>query len=948
VGATPPTLQAQGNLAINTTGDLTVVLPAHQADDILVVVIGIWAPNTSSNINAFTTPSGGWTQGSTVNIVPGAQTDGRFGVYWLRASGGSTTDPTFTRGGNWDTGTDTAFFGRAFVIRGCIPTGTPFDELDPTAAYTTDDQSFDALTVSAGNRLAVQFGVKTGNNAWGTVAGWTAGTAAGSSTGTGAQTRPFTKETSSNTNGTDAPSTNTAPAAGAYCFFGFSFIPDKIRVSLTPATETDVGVALCKKFRPNTGDRYYNAVMALTPALYWRMDETLGWPGITDASGNNRHGAGHASTDEPGNAVVGGWESNAATNGMGKKGRDFNPFGIEQWVEAISYAPYASPGSRTYCGWAKRTDDTSFRIILGGSGFEKGDNKNPTLEVISPDGAMLYYSDISTEFPCSTAFWDAEVPMNAWFFWALTVSDPGAGAVNQTCELFIGRMDGSFGSVGKAEPSGSQVFSNCEVGDSFAGTNGTNLSAHTENGYTWTNQAGAVLLDGAGMCYVSTAPTAYYASATHPGGADHRVTGSWNQAGAGSGRIGVTGRWSTSQRSGYALLHDASNGRWSLSRFDNGTETVLGTYDEDIIGDGDVQAVLAMKGNRIRAIIRGYLRIDKTDSTYASDGKSGVVGTVAASAVKLTAILFGNPFGYNAKPHNPLSGKLRLGIHGNFNPSEWWKGSMDEVAVFHSVLSSSQIAGLFAARAVTLTPASETDTAQALGHHRVVKLTPATEADTGQPLHASKQLGVTPAAESDSGVALAGAKAVTLDPADEADLAEPLSGAKAVTLTPALELDEALTGVAQKMVTLSPALEFDEALTMIARVRLQPALETDTALGLRGSKLLTLVPAEEVDVAVDLVASTLVTLGVATEDDVAQVLTFTRLYHLGVALEVDLAVALTYFRIYRLTPALEIDTALGAVPIPRRLVSRLAAAGPKVMGGDSPVRPAVRGVKRLG
>ena len=102
----------------------------------------------------------------------------------------------------------------------------------------------------------------------------------------------------------------------------------------------------------------------------------------------------------------------------------------------------------------------------------------------------------------------------------------------------------------------------------------------------------------------------------------------------------------------------------------------------------------------------------------------------------------------------------------------------------------------------TLTPATETDAAQALTHARGFAVTPATETDAAQAITFTQPhtVTLTPATETDTPVALtfsSGAQHVGITPATEGDAAVALSYGCAVpqevTLTPATESDAAVT-----------------------------------------------------------------------------------------------------------------------------------------------------------
>jgi len=217
-----PTLQAEGGLTVVTTGALAPTIPTHQADDILIVAWGFWGPNSTSLPDA-AVPSG-WTQIAQFD-APAA--DGKIGYFYKRAAAAGQT-VSIARPSGWDTGTDTAWGGRAYVIRGCIKTGDPWDEADPTAVYSTANQPVDALTVSGAERLAIHFLVKCDDFVTApTVSGWTAGAQVESGTGTDHSQGSFRKDNVSSDTTADA-STVEAPAAGRYAFLGVSFKPPAI------------------------------------------------------------------------------------------------------------------------------------------------------------------------------------------------------------------------------------------------------------------------------------------------------------------------------------------------------------------------------------------------------------------------------------------------------------------------------------------------------------------------------------------------------------------------------------------------------------------------------------------------------------------------------------------------------------------------------------------------
>jgi len=217
-----PTLQAEGTNNQVTSGTLTLTLPGHATDDILVCIVLFWLPNTTGSA-AVIPDLADWTKQGFVQF-PGTP-DGEVAFFWRRATSGAETNPTFTRGASWDTGTDGIYAGRAYVIRGAINAGDPWDEFDPTAALTAANGSCDAVTVSGTERMVVQFLGKTDDFVTApTISGWTAGTQVESITGTDSSFGTFRKDNVSSSTTADA-STVEAVAAGAYVFFGVSFKP---------------------------------------------------------------------------------------------------------------------------------------------------------------------------------------------------------------------------------------------------------------------------------------------------------------------------------------------------------------------------------------------------------------------------------------------------------------------------------------------------------------------------------------------------------------------------------------------------------------------------------------------------------------------------------------------------------------------------------------------------
>jgi hypothetical protein len=243
-----PVLQAEGAIGIGQTGGQTPVMPAHQANDILVVQHVIWAPNTASpGVTALSAPTG-FTKmfASDLKWPASGDVDGCMNLHWMRATGSAHTAP-LSRPASSDTGTDTAHGGRCFVIRGCITTGDPWDDIKASLAQQAANGTVAAVTVSGAERLVVQFLCATCD--WATdpsLAGWTAGTVSESTTGTDGGSRTFRKD---NVSASTTADTLTIPAAdaggvantGFYGIFGISFKPP---TAAPPATQISLNASL--------------------------------------------------------------------------------------------------------------------------------------------------------------------------------------------------------------------------------------------------------------------------------------------------------------------------------------------------------------------------------------------------------------------------------------------------------------------------------------------------------------------------------------------------------------------------------------------------------------------------------------------------------------------------------------------------------------------------------
>lgn len=130
---------AFGGLSASTGADVTVTLPSHLAGDILI--LSGFVRDTDDTLTLT-----GWTQIATWD----RSTTSRHWVYGLRASSGSTTNPTFDKSGA--TG-DT--YAVAIAYRGCISSDTAWEVVGSGQTGTADPASLTGITSLTPNALIV-------------------------------------------------------------------------------------------------------------------------------------------------------------------------------------------------------------------------------------------------------------------------------------------------------------------------------------------------------------------------------------------------------------------------------------------------------------------------------------------------------------------------------------------------------------------------------------------------------------------------------------------------------------------------------------------------------------------------------------------------------------------------------------------------------------------------
>lgn len=153
--AAAPIFQAFGDAASDAaiSGDITVTLPAHATDDILLVLVWV-----RSNVETIPNPTG-WTAISGTPFDRG--TTSRYWMWWKRAASASETNPLI------DTdGTTANIYGDAIVYRGAITTGDPWQVVGSASTGTTDPTTITGITsLSPNSLIVVPVGGEDNNNA---------------------------------------------------------------------------------------------------------------------------------------------------------------------------------------------------------------------------------------------------------------------------------------------------------------------------------------------------------------------------------------------------------------------------------------------------------------------------------------------------------------------------------------------------------------------------------------------------------------------------------------------------------------------------------------------------------------------------------------------------------------------------------------------------------------
>jgi len=186
------------------------------------------------------------------------------------------------------------------------------------------------------------------------------------------------------------------------------------------------------------------------------------------------------------------------------------------------------------------------------------------------------------------------------------------------------------------------------VVDSFTGTDGTALTAHTgETGATWTQHPaltnGTLKLTG-NRVYRGNGTAndcLCYASGT-PASAAYTVRGLWTKLTDGDMSLSVWGRLDTSAVTGYQLDQYNGTDYFRLNKVVANTYTQLGNFNDNVPNAttrvGDLELTDASK----RAYVDGLLRLSSSDNAVTAAGRVGVrvwgTGDASTTGTQLDSI----------------------------------------------------------------------------------------------------------------------------------------------------------------------------------------------------------------------------------------------------------------------------------------------------------------------
>jgi hypothetical protein len=403
------------------------------------------------------------------------------------------------------------------------------------------------------------------------------------------------------------------------------------------------------------------------------------------------------------------------------------------------------------------------------------------------------------------------------------------------------------------------------VSDTFTGTNGTLLNAHVgELGATWTKHgfygAGSYTIN-ANRIYLTAANAGYYSSAI-PTSPDYDVEAIIHCFSNNVGSIQFSGRMSTTRDTMYLVV--VTTGQIQLYSFVEAAGTSLGVFNNTFVAGNDYTVRLRMVGSSISVKLNG----------------TTVIGPVTDTAITAAG---------------------RVGVRGS-------GGLAGTATSFHMDSISGQ-----KFTTVTITPATETNTAQSLDKDKYRSIVLATEINSSRSLDKDKYVSLQTAnVETNTAQFLNLSKYKTLNNISETDTAQTLSVTKIIykSITHAIETNSATS---LRIPKLTPAIETDQAQDFSWKhgaINIAANTETNQAQALTITKRKMLGVNIESDQAIAFTCQKIKSLDLVYESDSARLLTYYKRKSITVALEVDSARQFAHYKNQLITAALETNQAI--------------------------------------